>query len=94
MAILIYHYFKTSFYRTFPLYVDHVGSNNGLSVVLESYFGLDDMRNSSDFKLFIHQSGSLPDMLNLATTAVNVSTFTCSNTGLETFFSPPPPQNG
>ena len=65
---------KNRFYiqnsRSFPLYVEHLGPNHGLSVVVESYFGLDDFSKNSDFKLYIHQSGSIPDMLNSTTIEV------------------------
>ena len=57
-------------YRPFPQYTEHLGPNHGLSVVVESYFGLNDFSKASDFKLYIHQSGSIPDMLNSTTIEV------------------------
>ena len=56
--------------RSYPLYVDNLGTSHGLNVVVESYFGLNDMVKMSDFKMYIHQSGSVPDMLNSTTIEV------------------------
>ena len=52
--------------------MDHLGSSHGLSVVLESYFGVNDIGSKPiNFQLYIHQSGSVPDMLN--STSIKVS---------------------
>ena len=56
-----------------PLFMDRNGVENGLAVVADTYYyGLENVEAFKGYRLFIHESGTLPDTFSPSAVVVEV----------------------